>query len=114
MPRCTIARLTVDRPYRMGVAAAIADWLKCQAEGIESEPNNHTPGTYTSRRRLLTPRGDGFEVGAQLKVRCAGHLSPETRKRVAKWLRSRADYLLKHNAVAMTSRRGWYRQDFTL
>ncbi len=115
MPRThyPVARLTVDRPSIGGRAEAVAAWLGYRAEEIESEPNCYTTGTFTARRLAYDAIGREHTTG-KLKIRCAGCLSAETRQRIAKWLRSRADYLLKHSAVAMTSRRGWFVQEFRL
>lgn len=109
MSRCTIATLTVDRPHAQFIWLT-ASWLRDRARDLEVEPTNLTEGTFTARR--MSVHGD--RTMAKLRVHCAGHLSIGTRKRIAKWLRSRADYLTKHRHVAVTSRRGWFRQDFAL
>lgn len=108
-----VARLTVDRPSIGGRAKAVAEWLGYRAEELESEPNCYTTGTFTARRLAYDARGCENTL-AKLKVHCAGHLSAPTRKRIAKWMRSRAAYLLKHNAIVTTSRRGWFVQEFML
>lgn len=111
---CTIARVTVDRPHLFqGERAMVsADWMEAKAEELESEPNLLDFNRWTARRLVL---GNGRDVTAnKLVVHAAGHLSLPTRKRIAKWLRSRAAYLRKHWAVAQTSRRGWFTQEFKL
>ena len=114
MPRShPIARITVDRPYLFGGERAkrSAEWLEAKAEEIESEPNLYDFNGHTWRRLAGMT---GNETVAKLRVGAAGSLSLHTRKRIAKWLRSRAAYLRKHWAVAHTSRRGWFVQEFSL
>lgn len=111
MSRCTLATLTVDRPAYGHNIDLTTSWLRARAEEIESEPNCFTTGVYTSRRMSAA---DTDRTMAKLRVRSLGHLSLPTRRRIAKWLRSRAQYLSKHAHVAQTSRRGWFRQDFAL
>lgn len=116
MPRSvTIARITIDRPhlYRGYRAQRSADWLEAKAEEIESEPNLFDFCGWTSRRFVNDDHGKQVTAN-KLHVGAAGCLSPETRKRLAKWLRSRAAYLRTHWAVAQTSRRGWFTQEFSL
>lgn len=115
MPRPVIARITVDRPHlwQGERAERSAEWLDAKAEEVESEPNCFDLNKWTARRLVSDMRG-GEVTASKLVIRSAGCLSPETRKRVAKWLRSRAAYLRKHWAVAQTSRRGWFVQEFSL
>lgn len=115
MSKFTIARLTVDRPsYWAGERARLtADWLERQANTIEGDHNLNDTGPFTARR--IVANYLGAEVtAAKLRVELPGALSAETRRRIAKWLRSRAAYLRKHHFIAMTSRRGWYVQEFQL
>lgn len=113
MPRShTIARLVVDRPQFSNTRReAIADWLECRAEEIESEPNCYTTGTF--RARIMNPYlpPERPRAWAGLKVDVLGHLSLPTRKRIAKWLRSRAKHLRSERAVFEGR---WFRQDFAL
>jgi hypothetical protein len=113
MPRHVIARITVDRPwlYQGERAERSAEWLEAKAEEIESEPNCYSLSGWTARR-IAGVWGD--ETVTKLRIGAAGCLSLETRKRIATWLRSRAKYLRKHWAVAQTSRRGWFVQEFSL
>lgn len=116
MPRATIARLTIDRPslFQGERALRSAEWMEAKAEEIESEPNCYSLTGWTARRLVNNYiRGDVVTAN-KLVINAAGCLSPETRKRIAKWLRSRAKYLRKHWAVASTTRRGWFVQEFSL
>lgn len=114
MPRShPIARITVDRPHLWEGARAerCAEWLEARAYDIEAEPNVFSLTGFTARRIAGL---SGVDTVAKLRIGAAGCLSLETRKRIAKWLRSRAKYLRKHWAVAQTSRRGWFVQEFSL
>jgi hypothetical protein len=117
MPRSVaIARITVDRPRLYGGARAerSAEWLELRADELESSSTNYALGTFRARRIVARAFGRGDVTATKLTIGAAGSLSPKTRKRIAKWLRSRAAYLRKHWAVARTSRRGWFTQEFTL
>jgi hypothetical protein len=50
------------------------------------------------------------ELIAQVRVRGPGRMTKAGRKRIAKWLRSRADWLEKHGELAVS--RGWFKQDW--
>lgn len=109
MPRShPIARLTVDRSRfsRWHWGRPVADWLNYRAEEIESEPNCFSLRDF--RARMVGGRGN---TCATLRIGAAGCLSLETRKRIAKWLRSRARHLRNPNAVFEGR---WFTQEFGL
>jgi hypothetical protein len=108
MPRtCTIAKLNVRNPQKLGRIGVlnVAAWLYRRADDLSCPDLSETG--WTARHI------DG-QTQAKLHVGAAGSLSPETRKRIAKWLRSRADYLRKHANVAMLGPGGWFTQEFGL
>lgn len=108
MRTCTIARLTVDRPHHSKMRRdGVSDWLRYRAEEIESEPNCYSLQGF--RARILHPMMN--RSWATLHIGAAGCLSLETRKRIAKWLRSRAKHIASPNAV-FDGR--WFTQEFSL
>jgi hypothetical protein len=113
MPRqCPIAHLSVRNPGRFPFSTSItAGWLAQQAQLIESSDLTDS-GRYVARR-LLGDVSEGV-TRAKLRVVAPGALSKATRKRVAKWLRSRADYLARHGDVAAVGPGGWFTQVFSL
>jgi hypothetical protein len=109
MRTCTIAKLNIRNPQKLGWTGTldVARWLERRAEDLLREDLSEAGfvGRYI----------DGVpETKAKLVVGAAGSLSPETRRRIAKWLRSRADYLRKHANVAMLGPGGWFTQEFGL
>lgn len=112
MPRqVPIARLTVDRPqFTNKRREDVATWLECRAEEIESEPNLYSLSGF--RARIFSPYNtNGRCPWAELRINAAGCLSLATRKRIAKWLRSRAKWVLRHGAG---HDRRWFTQEFSL
>lgn len=105
-----LAKLSVFRPeenYAEGLP--LPEWLENMAKRIETN------------RSSWNPCRDGFKAVywgletrrvAFVRVPACKALSDATRKRIGKWLRSRADYLRKHHAVALRHRGGWFTQSF--
>lgn len=107
MPRShPIARLTIDRPQGRD-QNSIAKWLEYRAEELVSEPNCYSLTGFRARRF------NEYDTKAEavFRLRAAGCLSLETRKRIAKWLRSRAAWVRKHGQF---HDRRWFTQEFSL
>lgn len=105
----TVARLVVDRPQFSAVRREqVATWLHERAMDIESPDFNVTYGTF--RARIMNPYASN-RAWAGLRIGAAGSLSMQTRARIAKWMRSRANHLMNANAV-LDGR--WFVQEFKL
>lgn len=114
---CPIARLTVDRPQnKWDVGCTIPEWLRAIASQVEDWNIHHQtdgPRCLDLRRRYYAKyaRNQRTKYLVNLRVHAAGALSLTTRKRIAKWLRSRAAHIESENAVFEGR---WFTQVFSL
>jgi hypothetical protein len=114
MPRpFKVAHIAIDRPQNMTRRGRrdIASWLIRRANSLDGEGSNYTTGTFLGRYYFNDAVDGETKTAASVRVHAAGALSVETRKRIARWMLSRARHL--------TSGRGvfggrWFTQEFHL
>ena len=91
MRTCTIARLNIRNPRRLYDPRTIAWWIEGRAADLETNSLD-----YNGWQARYFGNDVRCSTEAKLVVGAAGSLSLPTRRRIAKWLRSRAAYLRKH------------------
>lgn len=112
MRTCPIARVSIRAPQYQGLDIVYtANWLRNRADDVERADLSDNGFTAIRRTFGEIGRPGMFRTIAKLHVGAAGSLSPQTRKRIAKWLRSRADHLTNGRGIFKGA---WFTQVFSL